>query len=875
MRAFLVALIAGVAAASAAVAAPGMDANVVNRLADAEFNHGQVMQIAAHLSDEIGGRMTNSPSMRKAEAWTSGKFREWGLQNVRLDPFEFGRGWEIERSTVRMTAPRTQVLKAIPVAWTPATKGALSAPVVIAPFSGRDPEKDFPQWRGKLRGRIVLVSYPRPAADLTEPPFKRWADADIAKFGDYRQPETDATSDVRTAERVANRRKLEGFLKAEGALAYVTMSRSDGGRLHGEGNAFRVNDPAPLPAVEMGAEDYRRLARLAKVGPVMLEIDSDVRFVDGDTKANNVLADIPGRDPKAGYVMAGAHLDSWVAGDGAADNGAGSAVVMEAARLLAAMPNKPKRTIRFALWAGEEEGLLGSFAYVDKYIAARPANTDPALAKAGPYYGAPTFPITPRPGFGDLAAYFNLDNGSGKIRGIFTEGNFAVAPIFREWFQPFASLGASAVVARTTGSTDHVFMSRLGLPAFQFIQDPLDYESIGPPHRRRHLRPPAGGRHAAGGGDHGRLPLRRRRPRRAAAEERLAEPAQRHRSLPLSRSRPAVTVRFAAWGLDHPHIFDHIRGLLAAGGEFAGYAPETTAPGVLKALRAMLPDVPELTSAEILNDETIAIVCNAAIPADRAAMGVEAMRHGKDVMCDKPGATTLDQLDRLRAAVAETGRIFSVCFSERLTVRAAQKAGELVQAGAIGRVIQTLGVGPHRLNRRHRPPYFFELERYGGIITDIASHQIDQFLFYTGSTAGEVVAATVGNYANAADPGLQDFGQLLLKSDRATGYIRVDWFTPDGLPTWGDGRLTILGAEGYIELRKYVDIDGKPGGDHLFLVDKAGVQHIDCKGETLTYFTAFLNDVRDRTETAMPQAHVFETSRLAIEAQAVAQVLTP
>lgn len=457
-------------------AAPAMDPNTVNRLADAEFNHGQVMQIVAHLSDEIGGRMTNSSAMRKAETWTQGKFREWGLQNVRLDPFEFGRGWEIEKSTVRMVTPRVQVLKAIPVAWTPPTKGALTAPIVVAPM-GRDLDKSFAEFRGKLRGRIVLISWPAPVRDDTDPHFKRWTDAELAKMGDYRQPETDAGADARTVERIQARRKLEAFLKSEGALAYVTMSRAPDGRLHGEGNGFHVGDTPPLPAIEMGQEDYRRLARLAKVGPVSLEIDSKVRFVDGDTRANNVLADIPGRDPKAGYVMAGAHLDSWVAGDGAADNGAGSAVVMEAARLLSSMNVHPKRTIRFALWAGEEEGLLGSYAYVDKYIAARPASANKELAAAGPYYGAPTFPITPRPGYGDLAAYFNLDNGSGKIRGVFTEGNFAVAPIFREWFQPFASLGASTVVARSTGSTDHVFMSRLGLPAFQFIQDPLDYES--------------------------------------------------------------------------------------------------------------------------------------------------------------------------------------------------------------------------------------------------------------------------------------------------------------------------------------------------------------------------------------------------------------
>ncbi len=336
-----------------------------------------------------------------------------------------------------------------------------------------------------------------------------------------------------------------------------------------------------------------------------------------------------------------------------------------------------------------------------------------------------------------------------------------------------------------------------------------------------------------------------------------------------------MAIRFAALGIDHMHIFDHIEGLLAAGAEFAGYADETTAPAIAKGIARTWPDAPVLTPQQILEDPTIQVVCNAAVPADRAGLGVQAMRHGKDVMCDKPGATTAAQLADLRRAVAETGRIFSVCFSERLAVRAAQKAGELVQAGAIGRVVQTLGIGPHRLNRARRPSWFFEPDRYGGILVDIASHQIDQFLFYTGSATGEVVASTIGNYGNPQDPGLQDFGQIMLKSDRATGYIRVDWFTPDGLPTWGDGRLTLLGTEGYIELRKYVDIDGKPGGDHLFLVDGKGVRHFDCSGESLAYFAAFLADVEGRTETAMSQAHVFEVSRLAIEAQDRAEILTP
>jgi carboxypeptidase Q len=213
------------------------------------------------------------------------------------------------------------------------------------------------------------------------------------------------------------------------------------------------------------------------VGDVKLEIDSRVHFEDADHNAYNILADIPGVDPNAGYVMAGAHLDSWVAGDGAADNGAGSAVVMEAARILTSIGARPRRTIRFALWAGEEQGLLGSDAYIEKHLARRAPPTDPALADLPPYFSLDNYPIQTLAGFSEMAAYFNIDNGSGKIRGIYTEGNFAVVPIFRDWLSPFASLGANAVVAEPTEGTDHVFLSRLGLPAFQFIQDPLDYET--------------------------------------------------------------------------------------------------------------------------------------------------------------------------------------------------------------------------------------------------------------------------------------------------------------------------------------------------------------------------------------------------------------
>tara|TARA_R110002124_G_scaffold144122_15_gene309072 strand:- start:20812 stop:21822 length:1011 start_codon:yes stop_codon:yes gene_type:complete len=333
-------------------------------------------------------------------------------------------------------------------------------------------------------------------------------------------------------------------------------------------------------------------------------------------------------------------------------------------------------------------------------------------------------------------------------------------------------------------------------------------------------------------------------------------------------------LKFAAVGIDHGHIFDHVKGLIASGAEFAGYCPQTTVPDLVETMAKNYPNVPQRDRDEIFADESIDVICTAAIPRDRAGIAVRAMRAGKDVMVDKPGVTTFKQLDEVRQTVAETGRIFSICFSERLCVRSAVVAGKLVADGAIGKVVQTIGMGPHRLGNGTRPDWFWDPEAFGGIIIDIASHQIDQFLFYTGATSGEVIASSVGNFGNEKAPQFQDFGEVLLRSDQGSGYIRVDWFTPDGLPVWGDGRLTILGTEGYIELRKYVDIDGKPGKDHLFIVDKSGVRYQDCSNDKLDYFDQFVADVRDRTETAMTQQHIYEVCRLSLEAQLRATNIT-
>ncbi len=333
-------------------------------------------------------------------------------------------------------------------------------------------------------------------------------------------------------------------------------------------------------------------------------------------------------------------------------------------------------------------------------------------------------------------------------------------------------------------------------------------------------------------------------------------------------------MHFAVIGIDHRHVYDLIGGLLEAGATCAGFDPETTDPRVAAGVAERFPHLRPVERNRLLNDPAVDIVVSAAVPCARAGIAIEAMRRGKDVMVDKPGITRFEQLAAVRRAVDETNRIFSICFSERFLTPASTLATRLVTDGAIGRVIHMTGLGPHRLNRAIRPAWFFDPDNYGGILVDIASHQIDQFLFYTSSMDAQIVSSSVGHFGAPDIPAFQDFGDVLMRSDNASGYVRVDWFTADGLPTWGDGRLTILGTEGTLELRKYVDITGRPGTDHVFLVDGKGTRHFDASGERIDYFRRFLADVRDRSETVMTQEHVFTVSRLALEAQASAVVLT-
>jgi predicted dehydrogenase len=331
-------------------------------------------------------------------------------------------------------------------------------------------------------------------------------------------------------------------------------------------------------------------------------------------------------------------------------------------------------------------------------------------------------------------------------------------------------------------------------------------------------------------------------------------------------------LRFAVIGINHNHINSQVGAVLRGGGELVWlYAKE---PDLVKDFQKRFPQAKLARSEdEVLQDSSIQLVLSSAIPSERAPIGIRVMQHGKDYMSDKPGITTLEQLADVKRVQAQTRRIYSIMYSERLENQATIRAAELVRAGAIGHVVQTIGLGPHRMAPATRPAWFFEKPRFGGILCDIASHQADQFLYFTGSTRAEVVSSQVGNVHFPQYPNFEDFGDMMVRGDAGAGYIRVDWFTPDGLSTWGDTRLTVLGTDGFIEVRKNVDIAGRPGESHLFLVDQKQTRYIDCSKVPLPYGEQLVNDVLNRTETAMTQAHCYLATELVLKAQQQAQRL--
>ncbi len=451
-----------------------VDLAMMTRIRDEGLHHSQVMETLFHLTDVIGPRLTGSPQLKQANDWTRGRFAEWGLANPHLEGYRFGRGWTFSACAVRMTAPRVSPLFALPKAWSPGTGGPVHGEAMRVTL---EEEKDFEKYKGKLAGKVLLLDAAQSFDEPEDPPFARYSDERLGEVGEFEIPKEPTDWRRFGLERWRRRRALNEFLEKEKALATVEASARVNGivRVTG-GGSWEPGESVGVPALVMAAEHYNELLRLLDHDiPVQIEIDVEAQFVDGDLQAYDTVAEIPGTDKKDEIVMAGAHLDSWHAGTGATDNAAGSAVVMEAARILKALGVKPRRTLRFALWTGEEQGFYGSLAYVKQHFATRPENQDPEQKELPERLREEAWPLQLKPEHARLAAYFNLDNGSGRIRGIYSEENAAVRPIFAAWLAPFADLGAGTVTLRPTDATDHVPFDRVGLPAFQFIQDELDY----------------------------------------------------------------------------------------------------------------------------------------------------------------------------------------------------------------------------------------------------------------------------------------------------------------------------------------------------------------------------------------------------------------
>jgi len=327
-------------------------------------------------------------------------------------------------------------------------------------------------------------------------------------------------------------------------------------------------------------------------------------------------------------------------------------------------------------------------------------------------------------------------------------------------------------------------------------------------------------------------------------------------------------MRFAAIGLDHRHIYDLTQGLLDAGATCVGYNPDSTDPRVLAGFRKRFPHVPAAETARLLDDRSIDFVVIGAVPRDRADLAIAAMQRGKDVMVDKPGVTTAEQLAAIQAAAAETGRYWSVALG-RLASPAQSEALRILRSGELGRLVHVTSLAPHRLNRELRPTWFFDTPAYGGIINDVGVHSIDTFLAFADAADADIEHACIGAFGTAP-PGFQDFAEVVLATPSVRGYIRLDWFTPDGLPTWGDGRLFLTGSDGTLELRKNLDIEGRDGTDHLFVANRTATRYVDCSALPVTYYRDFLAGVASRNHTVMPQAQVYTVCRLALQAQAQA-----
>ncbi len=464
-------------AASIAQAADSPDLMMQTRIRQEGLRNSKVMEIASGLMDGIGARLTGSPNMKRANEWTRDKLTEFGLTNAHLESWgPFGRGWSYESCSVRMTGPDTVQLEALPKAWSAGTNGPARGKPVKMKLETSD---DLQKAKGNLAGKIVMLSAPATPRQHDQPDFRRYDEKALESIEQFDVSPRQRFGPEEAGRRYRFRRELAQFLQDEKVAVAIEEGRGDFGTMIVQSSGSQKNtDPQGVPTVTLAAEHYDRIARLLDAGKdVELEIDFKTTFHDQDPNAYNTVAEIPGTDKKGEVVMLGAHLDSWHAGTGATDNGAGVAATMEAVRILKAIGIAPKRTIRIALWSGEEQGLLGSRGYVGQHFGKRAEPKDPKQRDLPSYLRTEKTPLELKPEHTKLSAYFNLDNGTGKIRGIYAQGNAAIRPIFEAWVEPLKDLGVTTVTMRNTGSTDHVSFDEVGLPGFQFIQDEIEYDT--------------------------------------------------------------------------------------------------------------------------------------------------------------------------------------------------------------------------------------------------------------------------------------------------------------------------------------------------------------------------------------------------------------
>jgi len=451
------------------------DLTMLTRIREEGFRNSKVMETASGLMDGIGARLTGSPNMKRANEWTMKRLQEFGLSNAHLESWgPFGRGWNYESCSVRLVAPDVAELAALPLAWTPSTAGAVRGKAVKVKIES---EADLEKYKGKLAGKVVMLGDVRELKPHEKADFARYDEQSLEKLGLYDIPGKPRF----TREEFLKRRKLTlarlKFLTDEKPAAVVIPGGADFGTFHVQGaGSQRPNEQYPVAAVSMSDEHFGRIVRLIDAGKdPEVELDVKTTYYDDAKEQFNTIAEIPGTSKSGEVVMIGAHLDSWHGGTGATDNGAGVAATMEAVRILKAIGIAPKRTIRIALWSGEEEGLFGSRGYVAQHFGSRPLlnpedETLPAsMQKRGP--------LAIKPEQAKISAYFNLDNGTGKIRGIYAQENAAVVPIFEEWLKPLRDLGATTITMRNTGGTDHLSFDDAGIPGFQFIQDEIEYDT--------------------------------------------------------------------------------------------------------------------------------------------------------------------------------------------------------------------------------------------------------------------------------------------------------------------------------------------------------------------------------------------------------------